>query len=193
MVGALQYSPTGNRAYARPQSLKMRALRLMLGVLAIGLMTANAGAQESAQTNAMPSFSGASKPVQLSSAAPKLGFSLLDPSRIKFHNSYSMSYFSGGGQASSVGLYMSTLEYQFSQPLSIRVGLGYLHQPLGFLGTSGPEGGEFLPNVRLDWRPSDNMHFSIDYRTVPASLYNTGYGLGYYSPYRRSMNPIWDW
>ena len=173
----------------------MKALRLLVGVLAVGLMTATAVAQESAQANAMPSFSGAAKPVQLSSAAPKLGFSLLDPSRIKLHNSYSMSYFSGGGHSASVGLYMSTIEYQLAQPLSIRVGLGYLHQPLGFLGTSGPEGGEFLPNVRLDWRPSNNMHFSIDYRTVPTSMYNYGYGygLGYYSPFVRSADPIWDW
>lgn len=162
-------------------------------VVAVVIMAASGVWAQDAITSQtpLPSFSGAPRASDLSAPTSGLGFSLLDPSRLRISHSYSMSYMTGSGYSSSVGLYMSTLEYQFAKPLSVRVGLGYLHQPLGFTGVSGPDG-EFLPNVRLDWRPSDNMHFIIDYRTISTSL-DPNYGFGYRSPYYRSMNPLWDW
>ncbi len=162
-------------------------------VVAVLLAGSPAFGQEAINKEPLPSFTGAARATDLSTPASSVGFSLLDPSRLRISHSYSMSYMSGSGYSSSVGLYMSTLEYQFAKPLSIRVGLGYLHQPLGFTGVSGPDGA-FLPSVRLDWRPTDNMRFIIDYRTLPTSLDpNYGYGYGYRSPYYRSTNPLWDW
>jgi hypothetical protein len=103
-----------------------------------------------------------------------------------------MSFFSGSGQSGSVGLFMSTIEYQLSRPLSLRVGLGYLHQPLGFLkNSSGTDGGRILPNVTLEYRPSDKFGFILDYRTVPSS-YRMGYGWGWNAPYSGG-NDLWDW
>ena len=163
------------------------AMLLMLG-------SASAFGQDAIDAQTARSFSGAARAGDLATPSSSIGFSLLDPSRLRIRHSYSLSYLSGSGQASSVGLYMSTLEYQFSKPLSIRVGLGYLHQPLGFTGTSGPQGGTFLPNVRLNWQPTENMQFIIDYRTIPTSAYNRGNGYyGLRSPYYRSANPLWDW
>jgi hypothetical protein len=106
-----------------------------------------------------------------------------------------MTYFSGSGYSGSVGLYMSTLDYQLSRPLSLRIGLGYLHQPLGFLNSSavGPEGGQILPNVRLDFRPSDALHFRFDYRTIPTSVYGARYGWGPYVPGSRLNDRLWGW
>jgi hypothetical protein len=170
----------------------MTVFRVIIVAAAVAVCGSWASAQDVASHDVSPSFAGAARASDLSAASNSFGFSLLDPSRLNISHSYSMSYWSGGGQSRSVGLYMSTLEYQFCKPLSVRVGLGYLHQPLGFTGVSGP-GGEFLPNVRLDWRPTDNMQFIIDYRTIPTSTYDRGYGYGFHSPYYRSLNPLWDW
>lgn len=146
-------------------------------------------------TDQSKSFRGASRADELAQQPTGIGFSLLDPARLQIHHSYSMSYFSGGGQSGSIGLYMSTLQYQFSKPLTLRVGLGYLHQPLGFLNENmvGPEGGRILPNVQLDFRPSENMLLRFDYRTVPVSTYDYRYGGGWYSPWSRSTLDAWDW
>jgi hypothetical protein len=130
----------------------------------------------------------------LAPAKTNTGFSLLDPSRLSIHHSYTLSYFSGGGQSGSVGMYMSTIEYQFAQPLSVRVGLGYLHQPLGFLNSNAnPVGNEILPNFQVEWRPSENFHFQVDYLTVPTSAYGNGYGWGGYRPGYGSRSRLWGW
>ncbi|MBI5867904.1 MAG: hypothetical protein HZB43_06385 [candidate division Zixibacteria bacterium] len=144
-------------------------------------------------TSSSASFSGVPRANDLVGAVTKPGFSLLDPARFKIRNSYSLSFLSGSGQSASVGMFMSTIEYQLSQPLSLRVGLGYLHQPLGFLkNTTGPGQGRFLPSATLDYRPSDKFHFIVDFRTLPASYGGVGYGRGWGSPYPGS-NSLWDW
>lgn len=138
----------------------------------------------SPSTDPASSFRGAMRADDLAGQTSGVGFSLLDPSRLTINHSYSMSYFSGGGQSGSIGLYMSTLSYQFSKPLTLRVGLGYLHQPLGFLNNDmvGPEGGRILPNVQLDFRPTENMFLRLDYRTIPVTGYDSRAGMGWPSP-----------
>jgi hypothetical protein len=157
-------------------------------------MSSLALAQENAATTSIGSFNGAPRAGDLLAPAKQAGFSLLDPSRLHISHSYSMSYYSGGGRSGSVGLYMSTLQYQLSRPLSLRVGLGYLHQPLGFLNSNAhPVENEILPNFRLDFRPSDNFHFMVDYMTIPSSAYGNGYGRGGYAPGYGALNRLWGW
>lgn len=158
------------------------------------LMASSALAQENLASSSIGNFNGAPRAGDLLAPAKDAGFSLLDPSRFHISNSYSLSYFSGGGQSQSVGLYMSTIDYQLSRPLSLRVGIGYLHQPLGFLNSNASTvGNEILPNVRLDYRPSENFHFMVDYMTIPSSAYGNGYGWGGYTPGYSSLNRLWGW
>ncbi len=109
--------------------------------------------------------------------------SFFDPSKLIMRQSYSFGYYSGGGNSGSVGYYLNSLEYSFSSPLKIRLDLGYLHSPSAmFSGGSGSlNSGVVVPGVSLDWRPSKNFNFRLDYRQVPVS------GLGrdnrYYNPY----------
>jgi hypothetical protein len=139
-------------------------------------------------------FHGAPKAKDLIAPVQSGGFSLLDPSRFHLSHSYSISYFSGSGYSGSVGLYMGTLEYQLSRPLTLRVGLGYLHQPLGFSSSSQVLGGDqVLPSFRLDFRPSDAFHFMVDYRTIPSTLYNYRSGWRRYSPGSGPAGYLWDW
>jgi hypothetical protein len=110
-------------------------------------------------------------------------FSLFDPSRLTMRQSYSFGYYSGGGTSGSIGYYLNSIEYAFSNPLKLRVDLGYLHRPTSlFSGTSSDlNSGVFIPAFAIDWRPSENFNFRFDYRHVPLGAYR---GLNpYYNPY----------
>lgn len=168
-------------------------LRVSLAIVVLSLAACAAWAGDEYSTPATTSFSGALRANDLLGSVSRSGFSLLDPARFKIHNSYSLSFLSGSGRSASVGMFMSTIEYQLSRPLSLRVGVGYLHQPLGFLkNTTGPSQGRLLPNATLDYRPSEKFHFILDFRTIPASYGGVGYGRGWGSPYPGSSG-LWDW
>jgi len=176
----------------RPRIMKLLSV-IILAVSLCGVFS-SAQSQEKPGNTSASSFSGAPRAGDLLAPATKAGFSLLDPSRFHISHSYSMSYYSGGGQSGSVGLYMSTLEYQLSRPLSLRVGLGYLHQPLGFLkSNTSTAGNAFLPNFRLDFRPSESFHFMVDYMTIPSSAYGNSNGWGGYAPGYGVYNRLWGW
>jgi len=106
-------------------------------------------------------------------------FSLLDPSRFKLHQSYSFSYFSGGGTSSSLGIYTTTLNYQISNPLSLTLSLNYLHQPLTVVGRNydGIKNA-VLPNFQLYYHPNSNFSFMINVVTCPSPN-----DWGYYYPW----------
>jgi hypothetical protein len=108
--------------------------------------------------------------------------SLFNPSRLKMSQSYSLGYFSGGGQSGSIGYYLNSLEYTFSNPLKVRIDLGFVHNPSSLFSRNASVSGSFVPGVSVDWRPTSALHFMFDYRQVP--VYN-GYNRynGYYNPY----------
>ena len=95
--------------------------------------------------------------------------SLFDPSKLTMSQSYSFSYFTGGGKSGNIGMYMNSIEYAFSNPLKIRVDLGFLHTPSRlFSGNSSVvQNGVFVPGVSLDWRPSEHFNLRLDYRQHP--------------------------
>ena len=102
-------------------------------------------------------------------------FSLIDLSRIKWSNSYSVAFFSGGGNSGSVGLWNTSMDYQISTKLFLAVNLGVLHNPSSMWGKSESDA-KFLPGFRLDYRPSDKFMMSISVQQ----------GAGYYNPYSTS-------
>ena len=149
---------------------------LLLGAVVYGQDIDQARLQEPTATNSM-----GVKPVQTP-------FSLLDISRIRWSNSYSVSYFSGSGYSGSVGLATTSMFYEFSPKLSMQVNLGILHDP-GALWGDANNSASFLPGFQLDYHPSDKFHLSIgvqryDWRAYPGSYgYANRYGL---------MSPDWS-
>ena len=103
----------------------------------------------------------------------KTGFSLLDPQRLKIRHAYSLSYFSGGGQSGTLGMYFSSIQYQLAKPLTLRVGLAYAHNPLTAFGqqTGGLVSEGIYPSFYLDYRPSSNFYLGIGYERRPGYLY----------------------
>ncbi|MCX6834304.1 MAG: hypothetical protein NTW07_04090 [candidate division Zixibacteria bacterium] len=99
-------------------------------------------------------------------------FSLLDLSRVRWSNSYSVAFFSGGGSSGSIGLWNTGLDYDISSKLHLALNLGVLHNPGALWGRSEAQA-SFLPGFRLDFRPSDKVMMSLSVQQVA----------GYYSPY----------
>ena len=113
--------------------------------------------------------SGFAQDKSVSEPSVKLkGFSLLDPSRLKMSQSYTFSFFSSGKQSRTFGLYTNTLEYRISQPLLVRVGLAYLHQPLSVFNRGSQSlNGVLLPNFQLFYQPSKSFQLRIDVSSMP--------------------------
>jgi len=137
---------------------KTLSLNLILAFLLLSFSTCFA--QEKSLTQ--PVQNGSNRTLELK------GASLLDPSRLKMYQSYTFSYFSNSKQSGSFGLYTNTLEYRVSEPLLVRIGLGYLHQPLSvFRRGSQDLKGVILPNFQLFYQPNENFFLKIDFSSMP--------------------------
>ncbi len=96
------------------------------------------------------------------------GFGLLDPGKFSMSHSYMMSYLSSGGKRNMVGLYMNTMNYAISDPLSLTVHLGYLHQPFNLSGTQNASfNNAILSAFELSYQPRKDFFLKIEYGSVP--------------------------
>jgi hypothetical protein len=118
------------------------------------------------------------KPIQikkelLQPADPYLGFSLFDPSRLTMSHSVSMSYFSMGGRGLSQAMYLNTMQYQISNPLSLSVQWGIQNYPYNSFSKDNPafRNGLFLSGAELKYQPSDKFEMRFQYSQMPG-LYN---------------------
>ncbi len=103
-----------------------------------------------------------------------LGF--LDPSRLSLSHSYTMTYMTSGNESITRGLFMETIGYRLSKPVTLTFNLGYLHQPYSSYGPDGlSQSGTFVGGAALTWRPSDNMFFHFEVANFPSYP-----GVGYY-------------
>lgn len=111
----------------------------------------------------------------------KSSFSLLDPSRLKMRQSYTLSYFSGKKGSESSGLYLNTIQYQISEPLKLTMNLGYLHRP-SFWQRSGNSFNTqgILSDFQLEYKKS-NFYFLLKIGNLPKS----------YDPYYHFSD--WRW
>ncbi len=95
---------------------------------------------------------------------PSLGLNLqgplLDPSRMRWNQSVSMGYASGGGGSVGSGLYMNHLDYQLSSTVDLRLDLGVssvFHNSV----LPGATGENLVGGLDLRWRPSENVEMRL--------------------------------
>jgi hypothetical protein len=100
-----------------------------------------------------------------------------DPSRLSFHNSYSLSYVTSGSYGLSLGALTSSIGYQLSDPLSVRFDVSLTHSPYSTLGNNFTNSltGVHLTRAELNYRPSKNTLIQLQYRQLPAMYWMTGY------------------
>ena len=104
----------------------------------------------------------------------------LDPSRVNVRHSYQMGYSTFGGNNYSQGMYLNTLSYEFSIPLSVSVQWGIANQMLPGLNASPMmNDGPFISGAQILYKPTKNTVIHLEYRQVPG-----GYGPMYGYPYR---------
>lgn len=157
-------------------------IRTLLITLLITLMAGVVSAQLVDQADAV------STPTQqkIYGVEPALSsFSLIDFSRIKWSNSYSVSYFSGGSYSGSMGYYNSSIFYEFSPKLSMTVNIGVSHNA-GSLWGDGNNDASILPGFRLDYHPSEKFRMTLMVQRLDGSYlpYNGYYYRpGLFSPY----------
>jgi hypothetical protein len=104
-------------------------------------------------------------------------FGWFDPSRLTMHNSYSMSYTTSGGKGYSLGALTSNIGYQFSNSLSAQFDVSLLHSPFNNLGGNfaNDVSGIYLTRAALNYRPSKDLFFQIQYQQLPAMYWLNNY------------------
>lgn len=108
-----------------------------------------------------------------------LGLSFIDPSKIRMSHSYSISYFSIGGRSISQSLYLNTINYQISNPLSLKLQWGILNYPHNSLIKDNPvfRNGLIFSGAELKYKPSDKFLLKFQYNALP------GFGSYRYYPH----------
>lgn len=99
---------------------------------------------------------------------------------IKMDHTYSMNFGAMGGSYQNVNAYTNTLHFMFSENLTGRLDVSFLHSPFGgsnFVDTNNSLNGEVLiRNAELNYKLGDNAHIQLQYQQLPSSY-------GFYNPY----------
>ena len=149
---------------------------LFCSLLAIVLVTTFASAQFKAKSNDEPSVSQS----LIRSDDSGLLFGWFDPGKLKMTQSYSLSYQTFGQNGLALGVYTNSLSYQISNPLSVQMDVSVMHSPYNTFGDKLGKSlsGIYLSRAQINYKPSDNMLFQVQFRQLPPSLYYGGYGYG---------------
>lgn len=120
--------------------------------------------------------------VQESSPMPILGF--IDMNKFSMNHSISMSYNSFGGESLGLTKYTNTIRYQLAAPLSVRADISMQYSPFNSLPAAFQNDFNkiYLERAQIDYRPTDDMRISLQYRNLSGyyNPYYHGYGPGYY-------------
>jgi len=149
---------------------------LVFSLLAIVLASATLSAQFKSNVPAEPNVSQS----LVRSDDSGLLFGWFDPGKLKMSQSYSLSYQTFGKNGLALGIYTNSLSYQLSDPLSLQMDVSVMHSPYSSLGGDFAKSlsGVYLTRAELNYKPSDNTLFQIQFRQIPSAFYYGGYGYG---------------
>lgn len=106
-----------------------------------------------------------------------IGLGLIDFSKLSMSHSVSMSYFSMGGQSLSQSMYLNTMNYQVSDPLSVQLQWGVRNFPHNTFGNNAPalQNGFFISGAEINYKPSDKFQMKLQYSSQPSRYYYNNY------------------
>ena len=92
---------------------------------------------------------------------------LAQPNRFSMHQSYSLTAMATPQGSASSGLYLNTLSYQLTQPLSMFVDVGFytpIHSSIPGVAGAGAvgAGSVVLPRMGLEYKPSDRLTLNLE-------------------------------
>jgi hypothetical protein len=96
---------------------------------------------------------------------------LVDPRRLQTSQSVSMMAVSGGGGSYSQSFVQNRIDYRLSEPLTLHLNLGLLTpmQASGAYAQGLKKGTYLVPDLGLDYKPSESVLFSLRYVSVPSA------------------------
>ena len=102
------------------------------------------------------------KPTKIQSIFGSIG---LDPNKFSMSHSYSLSFATSGGQSFNQGLYLNTMKYQFSEPLTVYMQVAFQHQPFGKFGNTRLNVGNnlFISSSGVEYNPSDKFQLRFEF------------------------------
>ncbi len=153
----------------------------ILGFLAITVSLANAQFRSGMSNDEKP----ASTLEAMSSHGDDFFSRLFDPQRFNMHQTYTMSFISGGGQSTGLGVFTNTFAYKAAEDLMISADLSAVYSPFSTLGSSFQKSlnGVYLSSARLDWKMGENTFLRVEYNGMP-------YGSSYFSPFGSYYSPF---
>jgi hypothetical protein len=109
---------------------------------------------------------------------------LFSSDRFHMTHSVSMSYLSLGGRGAGMGMYTNSMELTIADPLRFSADVSYLFSPKGSSLFGGNQLSTFfVQRAQLDYRPSDDVLISLQYRQIPYDAYLNPYYSPYTTPY----------
>ncbi len=110
------------------------------------------------------------------------GPGLFDLSKLEMRHSVSVSYGMSEDGGLGASMYVNSLRYHFSEPLTLRADIGVMFSPFGSAAQSlkSDLSGIFLKRASLDYAPSKDLRFSLQFRNEPYLSRYSGwnYGIG---------------
>jgi len=103
---------------------------------------------------------------------------LLNPERFHMTQSYSFSVGSLGGSAFSQAMYLNTMHYQISDPLTLSLQWGFMmnrplggQDKLGLMNSPFFRNGFFFSGAQLRYTPTKNTQLMLEIRQNPYNYY----------------------
>lgn len=104
---------------------------------------------------------------------------LTDPKRMQMSQSVTFSAMSGGGGSMTQSLVQNRIDYRLWDPLTLHLDLGIL-TPLQASGSAAQglqKGAYLVPDIGLEYRPSESVLFALRYVSVPSAPLGSPGGL----------------
>ncbi len=94
---------------------------------------------------------------------------LFDPSRLTSHQTYSMSYMTGGGSSFGLTSFTNSFNYRASDDLFISADVSAVYSPFSSFGSAFQKSinGIYLSSARLDWKMGENTFLRVEYNGAP--------------------------
>jgi hypothetical protein len=145
-----------------------RINKLTVGFCFLAALFSLSQAQLKSQLPSTPSIEQSIRIPGLSSALGSLN--LFDPSRFSMSHSYSLSFISGGGMSTSLGMYQNTMRYLLTDKLLLTTHLGFIHNPLQGNALTGKNlTNNLIYGADLLYHPTNNLWLNFSFSQAPAS------------------------
>ena len=95
----------------------------------------------------------------------------LDPAKFSMQQSFTLSFTSLNGYGLAQGVYLNTMSYQLSTPLTLSVQWGFFNNLTDPNRLSPNGSGFFISGANLEYKPSENFHIGVQYSSYPNALY----------------------